>query len=115
MTQNPDNQLLNDQMADCIQNCLNSHTVCLDAASRRMEQGGQHAEHIRVMLDCSEICLTNAHLMIRNSPLYGYVCRACADVCSDCAERCYQVGEQDCGDACQASANSCQQLVKMIA
>lgn len=102
------------QMENCIQDCLNSHTVCLDTAMSVLQKGNEFADAVRTMLDCSELCATTAHFMIRNSPLYGYVCQACADVCTHCAEVCAEIGENDCANACSASATSCQQLVKML-
>ena len=112
---NSEEQMLNDQMQDCIDDCLNCHTVCLDTAMRMLQKGGEHSSYVISLLDCSEICLTSAHFMLRNSPLYGYTCQACTQICSHCAEMCFQAGENDCGNACRASAESCQQMVKMIA
>jgi hypothetical protein len=113
----PDNsdQALQDQMEDCIEDCLNCHTVCLDTAMGVLQKGGQNADNVRTLLDCSEMCLTAAHFMLRNSALHGYTCQACAEICTHCAEMCFQLGENDCGNACQACAVSCQQMVKMIA
>ncbi|HZR44815.1 MAG TPA: four-helix bundle copper-binding protein [Ktedonobacteraceae bacterium] len=107
-------QALIGQMQDCIDDCLNSHNVCLDTAMSLLQQGGQ-ADNVRILLDCSEICLTAAHFMMRNSPLHGYTCQACASVCTHCADLCSQIGQNDCANACNASANSCQQMVKMVA
>jgi len=133
MPKNLDNPMLEDQMQDCTNDCFTCHTVCLDTAMRVLQQsdqqqlankpisspivqqGGQHADAVRLLLDCSEICLTAAHFMLRNSPLYGYICQACAQVCSHCAGICSQIGETDGANACQACATSCQQMVKMIA
>lgn len=113
MSQNPQEKNVEGQMEDCIQDCLNCHATCLDTATRAIQKGGK-PDHIRTLLDCTEICLTAAHFMIRNSPFHGYTCRACAEVCTNCAEACFQMGENDCGNACRACANSCQQMVKMV-
>jgi aspartokinase-like uncharacterized kinase len=107
--------VLSSQMDDCIQDCLNSHAVCLNTAMDVLPKGSTFADPVRIMLDCSELCATTAHFMIRNSPLYGYVCQACAEVCTHCAEICDEIGENDCANACRASATSCQQMVKMTA
>src|SRR5262249_16379343 len=115
MQQNPSEEsVLEVQTENCIQDCLNTHTVCLDRAMSVLQKGNEFADGLRTMLDCSELCATTAHFMIRNSPLYGYVCQACADVCTHCAGVCDEIGENDCADACRASATSCQQLVKML-
>jgi hypothetical protein len=114
MSQNASDQMLNDQMEDCTQDCLNCHAVCLDTAMRSLQKGAQAADHIRILLDCAEICLTAAHFMMRNSPMHGYTCQACAQVCDHCGEMCSQMGEKDCENACRACAVSCAQMVKMI-
>ena len=115
MTQNPGNQALEGQMQDCIQDCLNCHTVCTDMASQALQKGGQNATYVRTLLDCAEICLTAAHFMLRDSELHGYICEACAKVSTHCADLCFQKGDNDCGEACRACANSCEQIVKMFA
>lgn len=114
MQQPRENQALAGQMDDCIQDCLNCHTVSYDTAMTMLQKGVKDSSHLRIMLDCSEIALTAAHSMLRNSPMYGYICQACAEICNHCAELCFQVGENDCGNACRACANSCQQMVKMV-
>lgn len=111
---NSGNQVLNDQMESCIQDCLNAHTVSLDGATQAMQQAGAKADLIRTMLDCSEICLASAHFMIRNSRLYGYVCQACASICTDCGELAFEAGMNDVGNACRACAESCNLIVKMV-
>ncbi|HLG65495.1 MAG TPA: four-helix bundle copper-binding protein [Ktedonosporobacter sp.] len=112
--QNTANPMLTDQMNDCIQDCLNCHTVCLDTAMRVMQKSG-NADNVRTLLDCAEICLTSAHFMLRNSPLHTSTCQLCAMICQHCEEMCAQIGENDCANACNACANSCQQMAKMVA
>jgi len=112
--QNTENPMLTDQMNDCIQDCLNCHTVCLDTAMRVMQKSG-NADNVRTLLDCAEICLTSAHFMLRGSPLHTSTCQLCAMICQHCGEMCAQIGENDCANACNACANSCQQMSKMVA
>ena len=42
---------INDEMQQCIQNCLDCHSMCLNTIAYCLEQGGHHAEpsHIRLM------------------------------------------------------------------
>ncbi len=112
--QNTENPMLINQMNDCIQDCLNCHTVCLDTAMRTMQKSG-NADNVRTLLDCAEICQTSAHFMLRNSPLHTSICQVCAMICQHCEEMCRQIGENDCANACRACANSCQQMSKMVA
>ena len=109
-----DESVLNSQIEDCIQDCLNSHAVCLDTAMSLLPKGPTYANPVLILLDCSELCATNAHFLMRNSPVYGHVCEACAQVCTHCAEACDEIGENDCANACRASAASCEQMAKLL-
>lgn len=46
------------EMQQCIDNCLNCHSLCLQTVGHCLEMGGKHAEaaHILMLLDCAEIC-----------------------------------------------------------
>jgi len=103
-------------MRQCIQNCQVCHTTCLQTVSHCLRKGGRHAEadHIRLMLDCVEICQTAANFMIRGSDLHPYTCGACAAVCERCAEDCERLGDDDwmrvCAAACRRCAESCREM-----
>lgn len=102
------------EMQQCIQNCLDCHDVCLQTASNCQKAGGDHAkpEHIFMLQDCAEMCLTNAHFMQHNSPLYNYMCQVCAQVCNHYAGEFEQIGDTDTANACRNCAWSCEQLSK---
>ena len=54
MSQQPsDESVLSAQMEDCIQDCLNSHAVCLDTAMSLLQKGNNYADPVRILLDCS--------------------------------------------------------------
>jgi hypothetical protein len=115
MSQQPsDESILSSQMEDCIQDCLNSHAVCLDTAMSLLQKGNHYADPVRILLDCSEVCATNAHFLMRNSPVSGSVLLPCAQVCNHCAGVCDEIGETDCANACRASATSSEQMAKLI-
>jgi hypothetical protein len=82
-----------------------------------LQMGGAHAaaNHVRLMLDCAEICQTSANFMLRGSDLHGHTCRACAVVCRRCAEDCVALGEDDprmlaCAEQCTRCAASCERM-----
>ena len=104
------------EIQQCIQDCLNCHAVCVRTADACRQAGGDHAkdEHIYVLLDCADMCLTAAHFMQHNSPLYGYACQAAMQVANHCAGECEQMGDDDCANACRNAASSCEQLTKMV-
>jgi hypothetical protein len=111
MSQNAINPMVIGQMQNCINDCLNCHKVCMDQAMITLATG--KPEHVKVLLDCTEICLATAHAMMRSSSLHGYFCNACQAVCTHCANMCDTIGDQDCANACRSCATACQQLIKM--
>ena len=82
----PDTQghSLDEDMLQCIEVCMDCHKACLQTIPYCLQQGGLHSEpnHIRLMMDCAEICQTAANFMIRGSDLHQHTCAACAEVCS---------------------------------
>lgn len=108
------------EMQECIQNCLNCHRICLETVSHCLQMGGKHADpgHIRLLLDCAEICATSANFMIRGSTFHSRTCGICAEVCQRCAEDCEQLGANDqqmkaCAETCKRCAQSCQHMSGM--
>lgn len=107
------------EMEQSIQNCLDCYRVCLQTATYCLQMGGKHAapEHIKLLLDCAEICQTSAGFMLRYSDLHGQTCAVCAEVCEQCAESCRQFeGDAQmkaCAEACRRSAESCRQMAQM--
>jgi MinD superfamily P-loop ATPase len=88
---------------------MNTVTYCL-------QKGGNHAEqsHIRLLLDCAEICETSANFMLRTSELHARTCGVCAEVCERCAQDCDRMGDdaqmKACADMCRRCAESCRQM-----
>jgi len=105
------------EMNNCIENCQQCHAICLQTVMNHcLEAGGTHVEpeHVRLMLNCAEICQTSANFMLSNSPVFCAVCQACAVVCNACAESCEKIGEMsDCLKACRQCAASCEKMAKM--
>jgi hypothetical protein len=117
MAQNQENPMDQVEMQQCIQDCLDCNTVCLETAMDHQEAGGPQAnpDYVLLLQDCAEICMTAAHFMQHDSPLYGFVCQTCALVCNHTAGICDQAGDTDCANACRTCAWSCDQLAKLIA
>ena len=105
-------------LEQCIENCTRCHRICLETAALhfRGEGGpGQTPEsHIRLLLDCAEICQTSANFMIRGSDLHARTCAACAEVCERCADECDKHGEDPhlaaCAEICRACARTCREM-----
>jgi len=110
---------LNEMMRNCIRECQSCHSICLETVTHCLERGGKHAEasHIRLLLDCADICQTSDDYMLRNSDLHARTCGVCADVCERCAEDCERFGDdpvmQQCAAACRNCATSCREMARM--
>ena len=107
---------IDDSMRSCIQECTNCHGICVETVTHCLEMGGKHAEaaHIRLMLDCAEICQTSANFLLRGSELHGRTCGVCAEVCDRCAKECEShTGDehmQACAKTCRSCAESCRKM-----
>ena len=82
-----------------------------------LAEGGKHTaeEHVKLMIDCMEICQTAADFMTRGSSLHAEICMACAKVCLACAESCELIGDDtmlECAKKCRECAASCEAMGK---
>lgn len=107
----------NQQMQECISNCMTCHAVCLETIGHCLEMGGEHAsaEHIGLLQDCAQICATSADFMLRMSSRHPQICGVCADVCEACAAECERLADgsdfmRRCADACRRCAESCRAM-----
>ena len=104
------------QAAQDTQECAD---LCSQTVMYCLEQGGAHAEpqHVRLLLDCAEVCRTSKDLMLRGSEFSGSVCGVCADVCERCAEDCARFTDdrqmQQCAEVCRRCAASCRTMAGM--
>ena len=105
-----------ERMQECIDNCSNCHAACLETVVYRLQKGGDHAaeSHVRLLLDCAEICQTSANFMLRNSPLHAITCAACAEICERCAVECEKfkgdMQMEACARMCRTCAASCREM-----
>ncbi len=101
-------------MKDAIEACLDCHAMCVRMAMGYcLERGGGHVEprHIRLMLNCAELCQTSANFMLSDSPLHGQVCAVCAEACEACAKSCEEIGDmRECAEECRSCARSCRSM-----
>ena len=108
---------LSSDVLACIELCVDCHKACTQTATHYLQTSGAHAEanHVRLMLDCAEICQTSANFMMRGSDLHAHTCAACAVVCRRCAEACARMGDDDprlraCAEQCARCAESCARM-----
>ncbi len=94
---------------ECFESCNSTVAHCL-------ERGGAHAalEHIAVLLDCADACMSMVASMRRHSPLHPTVAQFCADACRRCADECDRFPDDEvmrsCGAICRRCADECDQM-----
>ncbi len=102
-------------MHDCYQRCHECAQACEQTVNHYLSQTGTQAdpEHIRLLLDCVDICLTSAAFLARGSERHTLTCAACASVCELCAKACEAMDDRQmktCAEICHACADSCRQM-----
>ncbi|HBB34870.1 MAG TPA: ferredoxin [Cyanobacteria bacterium UBA8803] len=108
-------------MEECIQNCLDCYSICLNTVAYCLQKGGHYGEpdHIRMLNDCAQICQTSADFMLRGSVLHARTCGVCAEVCNFCAQDCDRMDNdaqmKACADMCRRCAESCRQMSMAMA
>lgn len=106
-------------MGACIAECEKARRACVETARHCLEKGGPHANaaHVRLLLDCAEICQTTANFMLRGSAVHATVCGTCAEICERCAESCEAFPEDStmatCAQTCRTCAKSCRAMSTM--
>lgn len=112
-------QTLSQDMQDCIQDCLDCHSICVATTMHCLDMGGKHAarEHITTLLACAEICQISARFMLMESPLHARTCEVCAEACERCAQECERLAEGDrlmldCAETCRRCAQSCREMAR---
>lgn len=106
-------------MSDCVADCEKANRACLETLRYCLEKGGPHAApaHVRLLMDCAEICQMTANFMLRGSAVHGVACGACAEVCERCVESCETFSGDSkmaaCAETCRSCAKSCREMAKM--
>jgi hypothetical protein len=105
-----------EEMKRCLQNCEDCHRICLETATYCLEKGGRHTEpaHLRLLLDCAQICHTSGDFLTRGSDLHTMTCGACSEICARCAESCERMGDDEqmrrCAETCRRCSESCARM-----
>lgn len=111
-----------DEMKKCIQLCQDCHALCTQTVLHCLKLGERHAapDHIRLLLDCAQICETTAQYLLRESSFHERICGLCDEVCRQCGENCMQTAGDDelvkrCAGMCRRCADSCERMSHKVA
>jgi hypothetical protein len=98
---------------------MNSYKACQEAFTHCTDKGGKHAdgEHLRMLLDCAEICRITALLHGHRSELCAAESAVCMDACARCAASCERVASDDpkmkaCAEQLRQCTKACQGATK---
>ena len=100
---------LDPDLESCVAACVACHAICLETVFQCLAAGRERAaaRHVRILLDCAELCESAVHFMFARSPLQSRICALCADACRACERACRDMGgPQDlrCAEACACCA-----------
>lgn len=107
---------MSEHLRRCIELCNDCHQMCVNALAHCLGIGGRHAaeRHLRVLMDCAQICGTSVDLMLRGSNFQYRVCGVCADICESCVDSCELFGDDErmkmCAELCQQCATACREM-----
>ena len=101
--------MMAEEVEECITACVACQAICLQTVFYCLKIGGARAsaDHVRMLLDCAEMCRSTVHFMFAGSAFQSRVCALCSEVCKRCEASCRAMGEaQDlrCAEACHCCA-----------
>ena len=108
---------MEEKMDRCLESCAECSKVCMKMVMHCLEKGGEHADpaHIRLLLDCAEICKVAASFMARGSDFANQLCELCAEICDKCADSCEKLADDEdmkhCAEVCRKCAEECRKMV----
>jgi hypothetical protein len=100
------------EVEECIQECLNCHSVCKQLFSHFLHAEGVNLRQLCILLDCAQLCLACNDLMVRGSDFSAAICNLCVAVCRKCHDVCEELMTldsiaQEGAEACSRCADSC--------
>ena len=114
-------QLLSDDLRRCVQATADCHQYSIETIAYCRHRGGAYADatHLRLLLDCAELCQTTTDFILRGSDLSPALCHLCAEVAERSALSCDQFGDdrqtRACAEACRRCALLCREMTRAAA
>ena len=103
------------EVQQCLKDSLDCYQSCTETIMQCLPLGGKYAKvgHINLLMDCANICNTNATFILRKSTYYPQTCGICADICDECGDNCDQFEDdflKECAQVCRHCAESCREM-----
>jgi hypothetical protein len=105
------------EMRDCIEATSACYTACAETLNYSSHEVGgiPDLRHLRLLIDCSEVCQTTQDGMLRASELGIMLAAVCVEACEKVAESCRQLDPSDeqlamCAEVCDHTADCCRRL-----
>jgi hypothetical protein len=102
----------NEQMAECIDNCLAAAQACEWCADECLGDS-EMEECARLCRDVADLTTMHARFMARNSNYSQQLATACAGACEECAEECERHDAehcQVCAEVLRDCAETCREM-----
>jgi len=101
---------ISEEMRQCIDATSECYTVCTETLTY-----SSNAAHIKLLIDCAEICQTTQNTLLRASDLGIMLAAVCVEACEKVAESCRRIDTADgqlnaCAEMCDHTANCCGRL-----
>lgn len=104
--------------ATCVTECLECHRVCMETLAYSLRKGNDYADadHVQLLLDCSQICLTAVGFMTRDSGAVHQICEIAGYLCEKAAVNCERWADTDpkmkqCMDECRRCGECCRKIM----
>jgi hypothetical protein len=107
---------ISEEVRQCIDATSNCYTVCTETLTYSLNGVGllSESEHVRLLIDCCEVCQTTQNTLLRGSDLGLMLTAVCVEACEKVAESCRRVdGDEQllaCAETCDQTADCCRQL-----
>jgi hypothetical protein len=101
---------ISEEMRQCIDATSQCYNVCTETLTH-----SSNAEHVRLLIDCCEICQTTQNTLLRASDLGMMLAAVCVEACEKAAWSCRRIDTSDeqlneCAEMCDRTANCCRRL-----
>jgi len=112
-----ESQGISPEVRSCVEATSACYTACTETLTYSLDVGADLSEpqHLRLLIDCCEVCQTAQNILLRASELSMMLAAVCVEACEKVADHCRQLDASDeqlaaCAEVCDHTADCCRQL-----